>query len=111
MFNITKDNKLLNATFKVVKNKYFIALSIFVVYLIVLSQNNLITKFDYIKNLHKLKKEREYYKKEIINITDKLYEIRSEKDNIANIEKFAREQYLMKKDNEDIYIIIEKPKE
>ena len=52
MFNITKDNKLLNATFKVVKNKYFIALSIFVVYLIVLSQNNLINKFDYIKNLH-----------------------------------------------------------
>ena len=29
------------------------------------------------------------------------------KTNNENLEKFAREQYLMKKDNEDIFIIVE----
>ena len=33
------------------------------------------------------------------------------KTNPKNLEKFAREKYLMKKDNEDIFVIVKKNKE
>jgi cell division protein DivIC len=98
--------KILN----VLKNKYFIVSIIFLIYITLLSQNNLLEKYSAVKNLKKLKKEREYYIEDIKNCNKKLSEIRKEKKNIDNIEKFAREQYLMKKDNEDLFVVIEKAK-
>ena len=94
----------------ILKNKYFIVSIIFLVYITLLSQNNLIDKYLAIQNLNKLKKEKEYYIEDIKNTTKKLSELKNEKRNINNIEKFAREQYLMKRDNEDVFIIIDKTK-
>jgi cell division protein DivIC len=94
----------------ILKNKYFIVTVIFLIYITLLSQNNLIDKFLAIQNLHKLKKEKEYYINDIKSTNKKLSELRKDKKNIANIEKFAREQYLMKKDNEDLYLVVDKTK-
>ncbi len=60
----------------------------------------------YYHNIHKQKKElekrRDYYLNEIHK--DSINTIRI-LDNIVEAEKFGREKYLMKRDNEDIFII------
>jgi len=52
-----------------------------------------------------LKKEKAYYQNKIEEDNRKMKELLSNKD---NLEKFAREQYLMKNKNEDIFVILNK---
>ena len=59
------------------------------------------------RELSKLKQDREYYKKKIEEDRRKLNELKTDND---NLEKFAREQYRMKKKNEDLFIVVT-PKE
>ena len=59
------------------------------------------------QNLNKLKKfrvENAYYKEKILADSQKLKELQTD---AKNLEKFAREQFLMKKKNEDIFLVIE----
>ena len=58
-----------------------------------------------IREVRQLKKDCEYYKKRIISDSIKLDEL---KTSPGMLEKFAREEYLMKKDDEDIFIFVEK---
>jgi cell division protein FtsB len=48
--------------------------------------------------------EKEYYQQKIEEDRRRIDEL---KTNTENLEKFAREQYLMKKDNEDIFVIVD----
>lgn len=65
--------------------------------------NNLIARYKELRNLHKLRAEREYYIKRIGDDKRKLYQLKTDNH---NLEKFAREQYRMKKPDEDLYIIL-----
>ena len=85
------------------KNKYFLTLSVFIVWLLLLDTNNLIERYGQMSELNKLKKEREYYIKKIEEDRSKLNQLKT--DN-KNLERFAREQYRMKKPEEDLYIIL-----
>lgn len=67
-------------------------------------RNSFVQSFLYDQQIHGLKKEIQHYQGVIEEKQNKLNELQSNK---KNLEKFAREQYLMKKDNEDIYIITE----
>ena len=49
-----------------------------------------------------MEKDKIYYYEKIKIDSRKLEELRTDRE---NLEKFAREQYLMKKDNEDIFIV------
>lgn len=83
----------------------WIAVSVFVVYFIFFDEHNLVSRF---KNKHKIEmltKEIIHYKEETDLNRQKMNELKS---NNRNLEKFAREQYYMKRANEDIYIIKEK---
>jgi cell division protein DivIC len=85
------------------RNKYVLTLIIFFVWLLVLDSNNLISRFRDMKNLKKLKSDREYYARRIEEDKNKLYELKTDNQ---NLEKFAREQYRMKKPDEDLYIVL-----
>jgi cell division protein DivIC len=85
------------------RNKYVLTIIIFVVWILLLDSNNLISRYKDMIELHKLKIDREYYVKRIEEDKQKLYEL---KTNNHNLEKFAREQYHMKKPDEDLYIIL-----
>jgi cell division protein DivIC len=85
------------------RNKYLLTMIIFIVWITLLDSNNLIARYKEMKNLKKLKSDREYYVKRIEEDRRKLYELKT--DN-RNLEKFAREQYRMKKPDEDLYIIL-----
>jgi len=55
------------------------------------------------RELHKLKIDREYYIKRIEDDKQKLHELKTDDH---NLEKFAREQYHMKRADEDLYIVL-----
>ncbi len=89
------------------RNKYFLTITIFIVWITLLDTNNLIERFRQVAELNKLKSEKEYFSKKIEEDKKKLNELRTDDH---NLEKFAREQYKMKKKDEDLYIILT-PKE
>jgi cell division protein DivIC len=85
------------------RNKYLLTIIIFVVWVLLIDSDNLISRYKEMKNLQKLKVEKEYYVKKIDEDRRKLYELKTDD---RNLEKFAREQYRMKKPDEDLYIIL-----
>ena len=85
------------------RNKYILTILIFFVWIIILDSNNLIKRYNEIRELKKLKQDREYYTNKIEGDRQKLREL---KTGNHNLEKFAREQYRMKKPDEDLYIIL-----
>jgi len=85
------------------RNKYILTIIIFLVWILLFDSNNLIARFKDMRNLHKLKIDREYYIKRIEVDKKKLHELKTDNH---NLEKFAREQYRMKKPDEDLYIIL-----
>ena len=88
----------------VLKNKYLLSLTLFSIWIIFFDDNNLIIRSGMIRNMNQLRQDCEYYKNRIITDSIKLNELKSSPE---MLEKFAREQYLMKKDNEDTFIFVE----
>jgi cell division protein DivIC len=85
------------------RNKYFLTVLIFILWLLFFDSNNLITRIRDIKDLNRLKSDKEYYTEHLTSDKQKLHELKT--DN-RNLEKFAREQYHMKKADEDLYIVL-----
>ena len=90
---------------KLIKNKYFLTTIGIVVWLLFFDKNDVFTQADLMKKLNKLESERDYYIAQIDNNKNDINEL---KTNPASLEKFAREKYLMKKDNEDVFVLVNK---
>ena len=73
-----------------------------VVMLFLFSDSNIKKRIDSDKEIRSLKKQIEFYRKKTEEDKVKLYELRSNKE---DLEKFARENYFMKKENEEVFII------
>ena len=87
-----------------VKNKFILTILIFIIWLLFFDHNNLIDRAKELRHLRQLEKDKSYYIERIDKDSKRLKQL---KTNNRNLEKFAREQYLMKKDNEDIFVIVE----
>lgn len=90
---------------KTLSNKYLIAFMVFSVWMIFIDDNNI---FFLRKNVNKLKEyrvEKAYFLEKIRKDSIRLQEMKA---NAKNLDKFAREEFLMKKKDEDIFLIIEK---
>ena len=86
------------------RNKYFIASVLFLTWMLFFDTNDLISQYEYVQELRERKEEKEFY----IQETEKtLRDINELSTNKEKLEKFAREKYLMKKDNEDVFVIVE----
>ena len=85
------------------KNKYFIVTVAFIVWMLFFDKNDLVSQFEYRQQVNTLKEERDFYTKETEKVSKDLDELTS---NPQKLEKFAREKYLMKKDNEDVFVIV-----
>jgi len=88
------------------RNKYFVVTLAFAVWMVFFDKNDLFSQYQYHSQLSKLKHERDFYQKETDKVHQELNELTTNKE---MLEKFAREKYLMKKDNEDVFVIV-KPK-
>ncbi len=89
---------------KGLRNKYLIAVLVFLVWLLVFDNNSLIDRVKYLRTMHELEEERQYYLQRIEEDSRRLNELKTDRE---NLEKFAREQYFMKKENEDVFVIVE----
>jgi cell division protein FtsB len=89
------------------KNKYIIVTFLVIVWVLFFDKNDVLSQFDLTRQVNKLRSEKKYFANEIQNNKRDLMELRT---NPKNLEKFARENYLMKKDNEVIYVIVPQKK-
>ena len=85
------------------KNKYIVTVLVFIVWVAFFDRNDMISQYSYRRQLHKLQADKEYFVTAIEQNKKDLHELVSNTD---NLEKFAREKYRMKKDNEDIFLIV-----
>tara|TARA_B100001758_G_scaffold247890_1_gene268261 strand:+ start:4105 stop:4413 length:309 start_codon:yes stop_codon:yes gene_type:complete len=101
-------NRILNVINKIpkpLKNKYILTLVFFIFWIIFIDDYNLIKQHQLQKNVNELEYQKEYYISEISKDSTKLYHLQNTK---KEQERFAREKFLMKKDNEDVFIIRKK---
>lgn len=90
-----------------IKNKYIITIIGLTVWVIFFDKNDLKTQLELRQKVKQLEKERDYFSQEITVINTEIKELTT---NPKTLEKFAREKYLMKRDNEDIFVIVEEKK-
>lgn len=95
-------NKIQIIFLKVIKNKYVLTALIFSIWLLAFDKNNLIDRHQQNNQLEQLQKDKVYYKQQIKHAKKRMNELKTNK---KSLEKFAREQYLMKRKDEDIYVI------
>jgi len=89
---------------RALRNKYILTALIFFIWLLLFDQNNLAELRKSTNEYNQLIEEKEYYLQKIEEDRKRINEL---KTNTENLEKFAREQYLMKRDNEDIFVIVD----
>lgn len=92
----------LHIAFRIIKNKYIITIVIFVLIVVFFDNNNLLDRYTNLQKLHQLEKDKDYFLQRIKEDSKRMNELKTDTE---NLEKFAREQYLMKKKDEDIFII------
>ena len=87
-----------------VKNKYILTISVFTIWMLFFDQNNVVDRLKMSGEIRQLEADRQYYLEEIEKDSARFHELTTDKD---NLEKYAREQFLMKKKNEDVFLVIE----
>ncbi len=101
---MSSTGKTLTKIRKIFINKYVIVLLVFAVFVTFFDEHNLIHRWETHQKINELENELKFYQDEIKSTRQKKKDLQSSDE---NLEKFAREQYYMKKDNEDIFIIKE----
>lgn len=87
--------------FRIISNRYVLVLLIFTFWMFFLDSNSWLTHHELDQEINELKENKEYYQKEIAKdrtIIDNL-------NDSFELENYARQNYFMKRPNEDIYII------
>ncbi len=95
---------LIKKAYRIFRNKYVLSMLFFIIWLLIFDRNNLVDRFRVMHRIRELEREKEYYLEKIGEDSRRLKELRTDKD---NLEKSAREEYLMKKPDEDIFIVVE----
>ena len=93
---------------KPLRNKYLILFLLFILWIIFIDDYNLINQSKIKNTVDELKSQKEFYINEIKSDSTELYLLQNDP---AEQERFAREKFLMKKENEDIFIVREKENE
>ena len=93
----------MNRLIELFRNKYFVAAAAFVVWMLFFDKNDVLSQYEYRHEVKDLRVEKDFYQKETAQVKKDLNELST---NLKSAEKFAREKYFMKKENEDIFMII-----
>lgn len=86
------------------RNFYFLSGSLFVIWMLFIDSNNIIAQLSQRKKISELLAQEKFYKNQIISVEKDRQELLT---NDELLEKFAREKYFMKKNSEDLYILVE----
>ena len=83
-------------------NTYVVVVVFFLFITFVVGDSNLYKRYTYDDNIRRLEREIRHYKKEIETDRKKLDDIRTNRE---GLERYAREEFYMKRANEDVFII------
>ena len=86
---------------KPLKNVFILILFVFIVWMLFFDANSYLIHHELNSNIDALETEKEYYRKEIEKDKKAIKKLSTEE----GLEKFAREEYYMKRDSEEIFII------
>ena len=84
------------------KNKYLLTVSFFVIWMLFFDPKDILSDIERRDKLDELQNSEQHLKQ---LITESREELDLLKNNAQSIEKYAREKYMMKKDNEDLFIV------
>ncbi|MDY0781398.1 FtsB family cell division protein [Tenacibaculum sp. IB213877] len=87
--------------FKIVTNIYLLILTGFVIWMLFLDENSYLTHREFNKEIKELETWIEYHKQKIAQDKQTIQKLQDS----LELERYAREKYLMKRENEDIFII------
>ncbi|RYY09321.1 MAG: septum formation initiator family protein [Chitinophagaceae bacterium] len=88
------------------RNKYIVAIAVFAAIMLFFDKNDVFVRVARDRQLKELEESKQYYTGQIASEREELEQLKS---NPGILEKYAREKYLMKRDNEDLYIVSENP--
>jgi hypothetical protein len=89
---------------KYTKNFYIMFTLFFIVWMVFIDSNDIVSHFKLRSKVKELEKQKEFYLERKVKIQEDREELMS---NYELLEKFARERYLMKRKTEDLYVIVE----
>jgi cell division protein FtsB len=87
---------------KIFRNKYVIALAAFTVLMLFVDHNDIFVQLDRRKQLDALLASKQFYEKQIEQTRKNLSDLQN---NSAALEKYAREKFYLKRDNEDLFVV------
>ena len=87
------------------RNVFFLAGAVFVVWMLFFDENNMMVQYHRRHQLSDLRRKAKYYQQEIAKVDEQINELTT---NSATQERYARENYMMKKDSEDVFVIVQR---
>lgn len=94
---------MLNRIPKILRNRYVAVTAAFVLYISFIDTHDVITQYRHRQKLKQIAAEKAYLEQRIEAARLRTEELTANK---ASLEKFAREQYRMKRENEEIFVIL-----
>lgn len=86
------------------RNKYFLVFLVVLVWLVFFDTHSFIQQWRMHRQLKELKTERDFYREQITRDSLAIEELTGDPD---ALERYAREKYLMKREGEEVYIVVE----
>ncbi|MEO9964276.1 MAG: septum formation initiator family protein [Reichenbachiella sp.] len=95
---------MLKKSLHITKNFYFIAGLAFLVWMLFFDTNDLYSQYQLRQKVRELESQETYY-------LQKIEEVNADREALTSdmelLERFAREKYYMKKDGEDLFVVVE----
>ncbi|MGB3077246.1 MAG: septum formation initiator family protein [Chitinophagales bacterium] len=91
----------------ILTNKYLIVSIAFLSWMLFFDNNDIASQVQLRMKLSEYRNKKEYYEQKIADVKNEKKELLT---NQESLEKFAREQYMMKKDDEDLFVIVPEKK-
>lgn len=98
--------KILKSIFRYLTTRYtkiqLLIILVIIIFGFFVTESNVFARLGYDAEIMRLEGQIEYYRNKTVEDREKLEELQSDKD---RIEKFARENYLMKREDEDVFLL------
>ena len=88
---------------KILRNKYIAALTGFIILMLFIDHNDIFVQLDRRRQLNELLASKRFYEQQIEQTKKNLSDLQN---NSAALERYAREKFLLKKDNEDLFVVV-----
>ena len=88
----------------ILRNKYLLTITVFAVWMLFFDTNDLVSQYQLRKKVRDLEDKKGYFTEKIEEVNKDRRELMS---NPQLLEKFAREKYLMKRQGEEVFIIVD----